>query len=89
MISKFAERGKEDGNGSKRWRHSCPSHERAIAAHGSEAGGQNLLLYHLCLDDVELAVKNVIHNRPVLNRDALWNPEALDYYANLKELQED
>jgi hypothetical protein len=25
----------------------------------------------------------------VLNRDALGNPEALDYYADLAELQED
>ena len=38
---------------------------------------------------VELAVKKVIHSQPVLNKDALKNPEALDYYANLKELQED
>ena len=38
---------------------------------------------------VELAVKNVIHNHPVLNKDSLSNPEALDYYANIKELQKD
>jgi acetoacetyl-CoA synthetase len=38
---------------------------------------------------VELAVKKTIHNRPVLNKDALKNPEALDFYAGLKELQED
>jgi len=38
---------------------------------------------------VELAVKKTIHNRPVLNKDALKNPEALDFYADLKELQED
>ncbi len=38
---------------------------------------------------VELAVKKTIHNQPVLNKDALRNPEALDDYANLKELQED
>ena len=38
---------------------------------------------------VELAVKKVIHNQEVLNKDALRNPGALDYYANLKELQED
>ncbi|MDI6812610.1 MAG: acetoacetate--CoA ligase [Desulfitobacteriaceae bacterium] len=37
---------------------------------------------------VELAVYNVIHNEPVLNRDALGNPEALEYYRDLKELQE-
>ncbi len=38
---------------------------------------------------VELAVKKIIHNQAVLNKDALRNPEALDYYANIKELQED
>ena len=37
---------------------------------------------------VELAVNKVIHNRPVLNKDSLKNPESLDYFANLKELQE-
>jgi acetoacetyl-CoA synthetase len=37
---------------------------------------------------VELAVKKVIHNQPVLNKDSLSNPEALDYYADLQELQE-
>jgi acetoacetyl-CoA synthetase len=37
---------------------------------------------------VELAVSNVIHNRPVLNKDSLKNPESLDYFVNLKELQE-
>ena len=38
---------------------------------------------------VELAVNKVIHNRPVLNKDSLKNPESLDYFANLKELQKD
>jgi acetoacetyl-CoA synthetase len=37
---------------------------------------------------VELAVNKVIHNQPVLNKDSLKNPESLDYFANLKELQE-
>ncbi|AGL01233.1 acetoacetate--CoA ligase [Desulfoscipio gibsoniae] len=36
---------------------------------------------------VELAVRNVIHNRPVLNKDAFANPEALDYYKDIPELQ--
>ena len=30
---------------------------------------------------VELAVRAVLHGRPVANRDALVNPEALDYFA--------
>ena len=38
---------------------------------------------------VELAVKKVIHNQPVLNKDSLKNPEVLDYFANRKELKED
>lgn len=45
--------------------------------------------YTLNMKKVELAVKKVIHNQPVPNKDALRNPEALDYYADLKELQED
>jgi acetoacetyl-CoA synthetase len=36
---------------------------------------------------VELAVRSVVHGRPIANRQALANPEALDLYANLPELQ--
>jgi len=36
---------------------------------------------------VELAVRNVVHNRPVKNTDALANPEALELYKDLPELQ--
>lgn len=36
---------------------------------------------------VELAVYNVIHNEPVLNKDALANPEALDLFKDLAELK--
>ena len=36
---------------------------------------------------VELAVRNIIHNQPVLNRDALANPEALEYYKDIPELK--
>lgn len=32
---------------------------------------------------VESAVTNIIHGRPVLNRDALCNPQCLDYYEKL------
>jgi acetoacetyl-CoA synthetase len=38
---------------------------------------------------VELAVNKVVHNQPVLNKDSLKNPESLDYFADLKELQAD
>lgn len=43
--------------------------------------------YTLNMKKVELAVKKVIHNQPVLNKDALRNPEALKYYENIDELQ--
>ncbi len=36
---------------------------------------------------VELAVKKVIHGEPVLNKDSLSNPDALDFYADLEELK--
>ena len=37
---------------------------------------------------VELAVRNVVHGRPVKNTDALANPQALELYRNLPTLQE-
>ena len=36
---------------------------------------------------VELAVREVVHGRPVKNKEALANPEALDLYAEREELQ--
>jgi acetoacetyl-CoA synthetase len=36
---------------------------------------------------VELAVREVIHGRPVKNREALANPEALELYRDLEELR--
>lgn len=36
---------------------------------------------------VELAVREVVHGRPVKNKEALANPEALDLFAGLPELQ--
>ncbi len=44
--------------------------------------------YTLNMKKVELAVKKVIQNEAVLNKDALINPEALDCYQNLPELQD-
>ncbi len=43
--------------------------------------------YTLNMKKVESAVTNLIHGRAVLNRDALINPESLDCYQNLKELE--
>jgi len=45
--------------------------------------------YTLNMKKVELAVKKIIEGKPVLNKDALGNPEALDFYENLPELAED
>ena len=45
--------------------------------------------YTLNMKKVELAVKKIIEGKPVLNKDALSNPESLDHYADIKELQED
>jgi acetoacetyl-CoA synthetase len=36
---------------------------------------------------VELAVRDVVHGRPVTNRDALANPEALALFEDLAELR--
>jgi acetoacetyl-CoA synthetase len=36
---------------------------------------------------VELAVRNVIHGKDVLNKEALANPDALDLYKNLAQLK--
>jgi acetoacetyl-CoA synthetase len=44
--------------------------------------------YTINLKKVELAVRNVIHGEEVLNKDALGNPDSLDLYKDIKELQE-
>lgn len=41
--------------------------------------------YTLNMKKVESAVTNVIHGRPVVNRDALVNPESLDHYQRITE----
>ena len=44
--------------------------------------------YTLNMKNVESAVTNNIHGRPVLNRDALMNPQVLDYFEKIiPELQ--
>lgn len=37
---------------------------------------------------VELAVRDIVHGRPVRNKEALANPEALDLFADLAELKD-
>ena len=36
---------------------------------------------------VELAVREIVHGRPIKNQEALANPEALELFRNLKELR--
>ena len=45
--------------------------------------------YTLNMKKVELAVKKVVEGKQVLNKDALINPESLDYFSHLPELEED
>src|SRR4030065_841078 len=45
--------------------------------------------YTLNMKKVELSVKKVIEGQAVQNREALANPDSLDHFENLKELQED
>ncbi len=44
--------------------------------------------YTLNMKKVELAVKKMIEGKEVKNKDALKNPEALDFFGSLKELKE-
>lgn len=39
--------------------------------------------YTFNMKKVESAVKNIVNGRPVLNRDALTNPDSLDYFEKL------
>ncbi|RJP87720.1 MAG: acetoacetate--CoA ligase [Desulfobacteraceae bacterium] len=45
--------------------------------------------YTLNMKKVELAVKKMVERQPVDNRDALKNPESLEFFGNLAELQKD
>jgi len=44
--------------------------------------------YTLNMKKVELAVKKMIEGKEVKNKDALKNPEALDFFGNIAELKE-
>jgi acetoacetyl-CoA synthetase len=44
--------------------------------------------YTFNMKKVESSVANILHGRPITNRDALTNPEALDFYEKIaRELQ--
>jgi len=59
-----------------------PRHVPAIIMEMPEAP------YTMNMKKVESAVTNIIHGRPVLNRDALMNPQVLDYFEKIvPELQ--
>jgi acetoacetyl-CoA synthetase len=45
--------------------------------------------YTLNMKKVEMAVRKVIGGQPISNRDALMNPEILEYYAGIEELHKD
>lgn len=45
--------------------------------------------YTLNMKKVEIAVKKIIEGKTVRNKDALKNPEVLEFYADIKELQQD
>lgn len=44
--------------------------------------------YTLNMKKVELAVKKVIHGEEITNKDALKNPESLDFFKDLAELKQ-
>ena len=44
--------------------------------------------YTINMKKVELAVKNIIHGRPVKNADALANPQCLELYKDLPQLKD-
>ncbi len=41
--------------------------------------------YTFSMKKVEIAVSNIIHGRPVTNRDALINPESLDFFEKIRD----
>ncbi|EMY79732.1 acetoacetate-CoA ligase [Leptospira weilii serovar Ranarum str. ICFT] len=45
--------------------------------------------YTINMKKVEIAVKRTVQGEPVTNKEALSNPESLEYYKNLSELKED
>jgi len=41
--------------------------------------------YTMSMKKVEIAVRNILHGMPVTNRDALINPDSLDYFYRIKD----
>ena len=69
--------------------------KKAIATHASPRHVPAKIIavpdipYTLNMKKVELAVRKIIHGQEVQNKDALRNPECLDYFGQLAALQED
>ena len=40
--------------------------------------------YTFSMKKVEMAITNIIHGKPVTNRDALFNPEALNFFEKIR-----
>jgi acetoacetyl-CoA synthetase len=63
--------------------------KRALRAEASPKHVPGLILevpdipYTLNMKKVETAVANIVNNRPVTNRDALANPESLNFYTEI------
>lgn len=45
--------------------------------------------YTINMKKVEIAVKKTVQGEPVTNKEALSNPDSLEYYKNILELKED
>jgi acetoacetyl-CoA synthetase len=69
--------------------------KKAIATHASPRHVPAKIIavpdipYTLNMKKVELAVRKIIHGQEVKNKDALRNPECLDHFGRITELQED
>jgi acetoacetyl-CoA synthetase len=59
------------------WQNASPRHVPALIVEVPDVP------YTFSLKKVESAVRNIVHGRPVRNRDALINPESLDYYKEI------
>lgn len=57
--------------------HASPRHVPAVIIEVPD------IPYTYNMKKVESAVKNIVNGRPVVNRDALVNPESLDYYEKI------
>ena len=64
--------------------------EKAARAGDIERDALRCVRHHRAVrvDDFHRDVRDVVHGRPVANRDALANPEALELFRDLAELRD-